>query len=82
MAEERRVEDRRKKWWVKSPQQWFNLAAGFMLVASELNEFYKNRDTMPPWFLEVLGSIVVVGNIVLRAWRKDNEPLTLTNPEK
>lgn len=80
---ERRDERRRGKWWVRSPQQWFNIVLAIVTVANELAEYFKHSDTvMPPWFMEAVATTALVGNIVLRAIPHDNERLTLRNPEK
>lgn len=80
---ERRSVDRRRKWWVRSPQQWYNIALAVVWGANELAEYIKSREYVAPtWFMEALTFAAFAGNFYLRSAKFDNERLTLRNPDK
>lgn len=77
--------DRRKgKWWVRSPQQWFNIVALLVLISTELSQHLRAMAdfSAPGWVLEALAITTLIGNIILRALPTDNERLRLSDPEK
>lgn len=74
----RSTPDRRTKWWLLSEQQWFNIILFLVWSSAELLEYFKNRDTAgPSWLMEALTVVGLLGNMALRAWKHDNERLTL-----
>lgn len=83
MSEDRRVLDRRTKWWLYSPQQWFNILLALVTVVQyAIEEIQHNDSLFPPVVLKTLLALALVGNAIMRALPHDNERLTLKNPEK
>ena len=75
---ERRKTDRRSKWWLLSQQQLYLLVMALVYLATELTEFLKNSDRVtPPWFMEALTLVTIVGSFIIRALPIDNERLRL-----
>lgn len=74
----RRGRDRRTKWWLHSPQQWFNIVLAVVTVAQYLIEEIKHNDALfPAEVVKGLLVVALVGNAVLRAMPVDNERLRL-----
>lgn len=74
--------ERRTKWWLHSPQQWFNILLATVTVLQYLIEELRHNDSLfPPVVLKVLLILAVIGNSVMRALPVDNERLTLSKKE-